>query len=168
MADRTRTYSWSDPLETFARIRALSGLEALRAWAAGEIPGPPMADTLDISGIEVEEGRVTFSVEPQEFHYNPLGLIHGGLVLTLLDSAMSCAFQTLLPAGVTSTTLELKTNFVRPLTLASGPIHCTGTVIHAGRTVGTAEGRVVDGAGKLFAHGTTTLYVIDGRDDSSG
>ncbi len=159
MPERTRTYTWDDPRETHARSAGLPGLEALRAWAAGELPPPPMAQTLGITGIEVEEGRVTFIAEPAEFHYNPIGVVHGGLALTMLDSAMGCAGQTLLPAGAAYTTLELKANFVRPLTLDTGPVRCTGTIVHPGRTVATAEGRVVGADGKLYAHGTSTLLI---------
>ena len=159
MPERTRASTWNDPRETHERSAGLSGLEALRAWAAGAVPPPPMAQTLGITGIEVEEGQVTFTAEPAEFHCNPIGVVHGGLALTMLDSAMGCAGQTLLPAGAASTTLELKANFVRPLTLDTGPVRCTGTIVHPGRTVATAEGRIVDADGKLFAHGSSTLLI---------
>ncbi len=138
----------------------MSGLDVLQLIAAGELPPPPIAETLGFGAIEVEEGRATFTVEPAEFHYNPIGVVHGGLALALLDSAMGCAVHTTLPAGVAYTTLEVKANFVRPLTASTGLVRCTGTVVHGGRTVATAEGRIVDGAGKLYAHGTSTLLVV--------
>ncbi len=159
---RTRAYSWDDPAELLSRAEALSGLEALQLIAAGEVPPPPIAQTLGFGGIEVEPGRATFEVEPAEFHYNPIGVVHGGLALALLDSAMGCAVHSTLPAGVAYTTLEVKVNFVRPLTSSTGLVRCTGTVVHAGRTVATAEGRVVDAAGKLYAHGTSTLLILRG------
>ena len=109
----------------------LSGLEALRLIARGELPPPPIAQTLGFGPIEVEEGRATFTVEPAEFHYNPIGVVHGGLALALLDSAMGCAVHSTLAAGVAYTTLEVKANFVRPLTSSTGPVRCTGTVVHA-------------------------------------
>jgi uncharacterized protein (TIGR00369 family) len=160
MARGKRTYAWYDPLETLARSRGLSGLEALRLIAAGELPPPPFAQTLGFGRIEVEEGRATFEIEPAEFHYNPIGVVHGGLALALLDSAMGCAVHSTLPAGVAYTTLEVKVNFVRPLTSATGLVRCTGTLIHGGRTVATAEGRLVDSEGKLYAHGTSTLLIL--------
>ena len=138
----------------------MSGLEALQLVAAGELPPPPIAETLGFGSIEVEEGRATFTVEPSEFHYNPIGVVHGGLALALLDSAMGCAVHSTLAAGIVYTTLEVKANFVRPLTSSTGPIRCTGTVVHGGRTVATAEGRIVDEAGKLYAHGTSTLLIV--------
>jgi uncharacterized protein (TIGR00369 family) len=157
---RTRTYSWDDPLELPSRTAGMSGIEALRLMAAGELPPAPLGKTLGFGPFEVEEGRATFTVEPAEFHYNPIGVVHGGLALALLDSAMGCAVQSTLAAGVAYTTLEVKANFVRPLTSSTGPIRCTGTVVHGGRTVATAEGRIVDGDGKLYAHGTSTLLIF--------
>ena len=157
---RTRTYSWDDPLDTLSRTAGISGLEALQLIASGELPPPPIAMTLGFGAIEVEEGRATFTIEPAEFHYNPIGVVHGGLALALLDSAMGCAVHSTLATGVAYTTLELKANFVRPLTSSTGLIRCTGTVVHGGRTVATAEGRVVDAAGKLYAHGTSTLLIF--------
>ena len=160
MSSRTRTYSWDDPHATLTRSEGLSGLEALQLMAAGELPPSPIAQTLGFGRMEVGEGTATFEVEPAVFHYNPIGVVHGGLALALLDSAMGCAVHSTLPPGVGYTTLEVKANFVRPLTASTGLVRCTGTVVHAGRTVATAEGRVVDTAGKLFAHGTSTLLVV--------
>jgi uncharacterized protein (TIGR00369 family) len=162
MDSRTRTYSWASPDEVLAQVAGMSGLDVLRLIATGELPPPPIAETLGFGPIEVEEGRATFTIEPAEFHFNPIGVVHGGLALALLDSAMGCAVHSTLPAGVAYTTLELKANFVRPLTSSTGLIRCTGTVVHGGRTVATAEGRIVDEAGKLYAHGTSTLLVIGG------
>ena len=159
MTERTRTYTWDDPLAILADSVGLSGIEALRLMAAGEIPPPPIARTLGFGRFEVEEGRAVFEIEPAEFHYNPIGVVHGGLALALLDSAMGCAVHTTLPAGAAYTTLEVKANFVRPLTAATGLVRCAGSVVHGGRTVATAEGRIEDAAGKLYAHGTSTLLI---------
>jgi len=126
---------------------------------AGEVPPAPIGQTMGFRLVEVEPGRVIFAVEPAEFHYNPIGVVHGGLALALLDSAMGCAVHSTLDGGVAYTTLEVKANFVRPLTADTGPVRCTGTVVHRGRTVATAEGRVVDARGKLYAHGTSTLLI---------
>jgi uncharacterized protein (TIGR00369 family) len=162
MSTRERSYTWADPLETAARVASLSGLEALRLIAAGELPLPPIASTLGFGDIFVDEGSAIFEIHPAEFHYNPIGVVHGGLALALLDSAMACAVHSTLPAGVAYTTLEVKANFVRPLTTETGLVRCTGSVVHRGRTVATAEGRLEDPAGKLYAHGTSTLLVLGG------
>ena len=162
MSERTRTYSWHDPLRTVARGAGLSGLDLLHLIAAGELPPPPIAQTLGFGAIVVEEGQAVFEVEPAEFHYNPIGVVHGGLALALLDSAMGCAVHTTLPAGVTYTTLEVKANFVRPLTATTGLVRCRGSVVHRGRRVATAEGRVEDLSGTLYAHVTSTLLVMPG------
>ena len=126
----------------------------------GEYPFPPMARLLGIDGMEVEHGRVVMTIEPGECHYNPMGVAHGGLAATLFDSVMGCAVQTTLPAGTGYTTLELKVNFTRAMTSATGRVRCIGTVIHAGSRVATAEGRLLDEAGKLYGHATTTCLIL--------
>jgi uncharacterized protein (TIGR00369 family) len=108
----------------------------------------------------VSEGRVVFAGEPAEYHYNPLGTVHGGVMATLLDSALGCAVQSLLPAGTTYTTLELKVNYLRPVTVKTGPIYAEGKIIHLGGRIATAEARLTDAAGKLYAHGTTTCIIL--------
>ena len=160
MSERTRTYSWHDPQEVLAHGAGLTGLELLRRIAQGELPPAPIGRTLGFGPMTVGEGEAVFEVEPAEFHYNPIGVVHGGLALALLDSAMGCAVHTTVPAGMAYTTLEVKANFVRPLTLATGLVRCHGSVVHRGRTIATAEGRVEDVAGKLYAHGTSTLLLI--------
>ncbi len=141
----------------------MSGLDYLRALQRGDLASAPIMATMGITLAEVEESRVVFAVDPGEHHYNPLGTVHGGLVTTLLDSAMSCAVHTTLPAGVRYTTLELKVNFVRPILTTTGTLVCEGHVVHRGRTVATAEGRVTAAAdGRLLAHGLTTCLVIEG------
>ena len=139
----------------------LSGLERMRAIQTGEAPPAPIAGTLGFELVEVEEGRAVFAAEPDERHLNPLGTVHGGLVATLLDSALGCAVHTTLPAGLTYTSLDLKLNFVRPLSPGMGRVVCEGTVVHPGRRVATAEGRVVhEATGKLLAHGLATCLVM--------
>ena len=160
MSERTRVTTWDDPLETLAGVRGMSGLESLRAMIAGELPPAPIGQTMGFRLVEVEPGRATFAAEPAEFHYNPIGVVHGGFALTLLDSAMGCALHSTLEAGVAYTTLEVKANFVRPLTSDTGEVRCTGIVVHGGRTVATAEGRIEGADGKLYAHGTSTLLIL--------
>ena len=158
---RSRTITWEDPLQAFAAAEGMSGLEYLRAMGQGRVPRPPMAELMDMEGLVVEEGRAVFAVVPQEFHYNPIGVVHGGLAMTLLDSAMGCAVQTTLPAGSGYTTLEAKVNFNRPITADTGRIVCEAKVVHGGRTVATAEGRVTaEDSGKILAHGTTTCLIL--------
>jgi uncharacterized protein (TIGR00369 family) len=139
----------------------VTGLELLRAIAAGDAPGAPIAELIGFEPVEAEEGRVLFAAVPKPEHYNPIGAVHGGLAATLLDSAMGCAVHTALPEGVGYTTLELKVNFTRPITTETGRILCEGTVVHRGGRVATAEGRVTaERDGKLLAHGTTTCLIF--------
>ena len=158
--DRTRTYSWEDPLPSLELMAGLSGLEAMRKMAAGELPQPAIAATLGFRLTEAEPGRAVFEGEPAEFHYNPIGIVHAGLASTLLDSAMGCAFVTTLEAGIRWTTLDLNVNFTRAITVDTGRIRCIGTVLHPGRRVATTEGRVEDLRGRLLAHGTGTILVL--------
>ncbi len=125
----------------------------------GELPAPPMAHLMDIRLVDVETGKAVFRGTPQEFHYNPLGSVHGGYGATLLDSAMGCAVHSVLDAGDLYTTLEFKINFLRAMTHETGEVRGTGTVVHAGRTTAIAEGRIEDAAGKLYAFATTTCQI---------
>ena len=158
--NRTRTYSWQDPLALLGDMAGRNGLEVMRMMLTGELPPPPIAQTLDIRLVEAEHGRVLFECQPAEFHYNPIGSVHAGLASTLLDSAMGCAFVTTLDPVVPWTTLELKANFTRALTVDTGLVRCTGAVVHPGRRVVTTEARVEDGRGRLCAHGTSTILVL--------
>jgi uncharacterized protein (TIGR00369 family) len=138
----------------------MTGLEFLRAIAAGEVPGAPIAELMGFEPVEAEEGRVVFVSVPRLDHYNPIGSVHGGFAATLLDSAMGCAVHTMLPEGTGYTTLELKVNFVRPIAADTGRVLCEGKVIHSGRRVATAEGSLIaEQSGKLLAHGTTTCLI---------
>ena len=157
---RTRTVQWEDPKQLVNAAHGLSGLEFLQKIAAGEYPGPPLAALMNFSLVELEAGRAIFAVEPAEYHYNPIGVVHGGLAATLLDSAMGCAVHSMLPAGTGYTTLELKVNFIRAMTSETGRVQAEGKLIHLGKTTATAEGRVVDANGKLYAHATTTCLIL--------
>jgi uncharacterized protein (TIGR00369 family) len=151
-----RTYDWVSPVTPPA---GLSGLEAMRAVMRGEHPAPAIARTMGFELIEVEEGKVLFSCVPAEFHYNPIGLIHGGLAATLLDSCMGCAVHTTLPAGAMYSTMELKVSYLKAITLETGRITALGTVLQSGRSAAFAEGHLRDEKGRLLAHGTTTCIV---------
>ena len=162
-AARTRTITWADPRALAEAGRGLSGLEYLQKIVAGELPPPPIGALMNFGLAELGEGQAVFTVAPAEYHYNPIGVVHGGLAATLLDSAMGCAVHTTLPAGVGYTTLEIKVNYVRPLTVETGEVRCEARVIHVGGRTATAEGRVLDGEGRLYAHATTTCLIFRPR-----
>jgi len=150
----------TDPRQVAEQGLKLSGMEYIQAIFRGELPAPPISELMGFQGVEAEPGRAVFEMVPGPQHYNPIGSVHGGIALTLLDSAMGCAVHTTLDAGVGYTTLEVKTNFVRPITADTGLIRCEGHVIHSGSRVATAEGKLTDAAGKLLAHGTTTCLIF--------
>ena len=156
---RTRTFEWDDPTPYRHRDQSKSGLELLQRAVAGEFPPPPIAMMMDIRLTQVEKGKAIFTGTPQEFHYNPLGTVHGGYGATLLDSAMGCAVHSTLEPGDIYTTLEFKINFVRALTHGTGVVRGIGKVISATRTTAIAEGRIEDGEGKLYAFATTTCVI---------
>ena len=162
MSERTRTYSWHDPFALRDTMADRSGLELMQRMAAGEIPPPPIAQTLGFHLVEAERGHAVFECQPAEYYYNPIGMVHAGLAMTLMDSAMGLAFVTTLGEPVGWTTLEVKANFTRALTADTGTVRCTGSVIHPGRRVATTEARIVDSQGRLCAHGTSTILVLDG------
>jgi uncharacterized protein (TIGR00369 family) len=159
---RSRTYSWSDPAEHADLIGRRTGLELLQAMARGELPAPPVMHLIDMAGMEVEEGSVTVHLMPQEFHYNPLGSVHGGVLSTLLDTAAACSVHTTLPAGVGYTSQDLNVKFLRPVTVGSGRISCKGTVLQRGRRTALAEARLTDERGRLVAHATSSCLIFEG------
>ena len=144
-------------------MKSYDGLGFLKAIVDGTLPNPPMSEVLGFHLIEVENGRAVFEGLPEYRHYNPIGTVHGGFVATLLDSALGCAIFSTLAKGDAWTTLELKLNLVRPLTKDSGPVRAQGHIIHRGRTVATAHGDLKDGAGKLYAHATTTCMIFPAK-----
>jgi uncharacterized protein (TIGR00369 family) len=158
---RTRTITWDDPMTALTQGADLSGLEFIRAIFDHQLPSPPITETIGFTGGAAEEGKVTFVGEAGEHLYNPIGVVHGGFAMTMLDSAMGCAVHTTLAVGEAYTTLEVKVNFVRPITIDTGPVRSEGTVIHRGGKIATAEGRLIaERTGKLLAHGTTTCMVF--------
>jgi uncharacterized protein (TIGR00369 family) len=157
---RTRTYTWEDPLALSDAMAGRSGLELMQLMAAGELPPPPIANTLDFRLVRAERGEAVFECQPAEFHYNPIGIVHAGLAMTLMDSAMGLAFVTTLDEPVGWTTLEVKSNFTRALTVDTGVVRCTGTIVHPGRRVATTEARIEDPQGRLCAHATSTILVL--------
>jgi uncharacterized protein (TIGR00369 family) len=159
LTERTRTFTWKQPIVDPAIVASMSGLEYLRSLIDNDRP-PPIAALLNFSLVHVSPGVAVFSGTPAEYHYNPIGVVHGGFAATLLDSALGCAVHTTLKAGQGYTTVELKVNYVRPLLMSTGPITAEGKIIHVGTRLATAEARLMDAAGKLYAHGSTTCMIF--------
>jgi len=146
---------------TREQVAGLSGVEMLRAIVDGRLPAPPITRTLDFTLVVVEVGRVAFQGRPSVDHYNPMGVVHGGWSATLLDSALGCAVQSMLPAGKAYTTAELKVNMVRPLTDKVPLVRAEASIIHNGGRMATADARLTGPDGKLYAHASTTCFVFD-------
>lgn len=145
-----------------AALGRMTGLDFIRAIAAGDLPSPPILRPMQGRFVEVAQGRVVIEATPAFDHYNPLGAVHGGWFGTLLDSAMACAVQTTLARGSGYTTLEYRVNIVRAVTVETGRLHAIGEVDHAGRRTGVARGRLErPGDGKLFATGSTTCLILE-------
>ena len=160
-ATRRRELVWQDPVPTAALGATLSGLDYMQRVVAGEVPPPPIAVLLRMGPSEVEEGRVLFTGEPGEEHYNPIGVVHGGYAATVLDSALGCSVHTTLEAGTAYTSLGLEVKYLRPITRDTGTIHCEAHVTYRGRRQAAAEAhlRAVD-SGKLLASGTSTCLIM--------
>ncbi len=157
---RTVVASWDSLAEIPRKAPALSGLELLQAIGRGELPSPPIHHVLGIHPVEAEYGRVVFSLDPNEMHYNPMGVVHGGVLSTILDTALGCTVLSTLPAGTAYTTVDLHVTMVRAVTARTGRIHAEGKIVHNGRTIATAEARLTDSEGRVYAHGVTTCSVM--------
>jgi uncharacterized protein (TIGR00369 family) len=160
-SERTRTIEWSDPLISAEAAGALPGIEFLQAMIDGSIPQPPIMSTLGARLESVAEGQAVFTMTPSESHYNPIGSVHGGVYCTLLDSAAACAVQTLLPAGVGYTSLDLSVRFIGRISVDTGPVRCTGTVAHMGRRTALAEAVLTSRNGKLLATATSNCLILN-------
>lgn len=156
---RSRTFTWDDSRVTLAGVRSLSGLDALKAVIAGRLPPPPMGRLMNIRLVDVERGYVVFEATPEEYHYNPMGMAHGGLAATLLDSAMGCCVHSHLDAGDRYTTLEIKVSYLKAMTAETGLVRAIATIVHIGRTVALAEARLVDASDIIYAHATSTCLI---------
>ena len=168
LAPRERTVAWGDPKAAARAGRTMAGLDFLRAMRDGVLPPPPALVLLGVEMADAEPGRVVMRLAPGEHLYNPLGSVHGGLIATLLDSVMGCAVHSTLPRGRGYTTLEIKVNFLRAVTDATGVVSAEGRVVHAGRQAAVAEARLTDSAGKLYATASTTCLVFDLPPDRGG
>jgi uncharacterized protein (TIGR00369 family) len=161
MTDRTRTFTWDDPKPGAAAAQTMAGLDYLNAMFSGAMPAPPIMKLMNIQMISAEPGKITMELSIGEYHYNPIGSIHGGVAATILDSVMGCAVHSTLPAGRVYSTLEIKISYLRPMSLALGTVTAHGWVVNAGRKAAFAEGKLVDATGKLYATGSTTCAVWD-------
>jgi len=157
---RSLEITWEDPSIIAKAAFSMQGVEFLQKIASGEIPEAPIMRLIDMHNGEASEGKAAFVCTIGEQHYSALGTVHGGIAATLLDTALGCAIHTMLPAGVGYTTLELHVNYIRPMSIQTGRIRCEGEVIHVGRSMATAQARIVDAAGKLYAHATTTCMIL--------
>ena len=157
---RERTYRWQDPSPTFASLGTASGIDLLKTMEAGGLPTPPIMHTVGVAGFSAEVGTASFRLVPQEFHYNPLGSVHGGVIAMLLDSAAGCAVHSVLPAGEGYTSVDLTTKYLRPITVATGEITAEGSVLSRGSRTALAEARLSDTRGRLLAHATSTCMIF--------
>ena len=158
--DRSLTVTWQDPMQLAQSARSMSGIDFLRGVRDGTIQPAPIQELIGMKLAEVEPGRAVWELEPAEQHYNPIGVVHAGIAATLLDSAMACAVHSTIPLGKGYTTLEFKINLVSAVTTKTGVLRAIGKVVHGGRQTATAEARLEDAAGKLYAHGTTTCIIL--------
>jgi uncharacterized protein (TIGR00369 family) len=160
-AARTRTFTWTDPRKLAEQIALRGGMDFLHAMKRGELPGPPFAVALGMIPEIIEDGRVVFSMDAEEWMCNPAAVVHGGMAATLLDTVLTLAIVTTLARGKSALTVDMNIHYVRPLLPTAERITAEGKVVHVGKTLGTAEGRVLNASGKLVAHGTATLSILD-------
>ncbi|HSU03018.1 MAG TPA: PaaI family thioesterase [Nocardioides sp.] len=161
LATQTRTFTWTSPGQVdLDALLQMTGLEQLQAMREGAMPHPPIMDTLGVTELVPEAGRVVVTMPAAEFHYNPLGSVHGGVISTLLDTAAACAVHTTLAVGELYTSVDLTVKFLRPVTVDSGVLTCEGTVIQRGRRTALAQAQLTDGAGRLVAHATSTCMIF--------
>lgn len=156
---RERTYGWDDQTPTALASIDQDGLAVLNAISAGKLPLPPALKTLGMEPVDAEPGQASFRLELGEFHLNPFGIVHGGVLATMLDTAMGCAVHSLLPAAVAYVTGEMNVRFLRPALLAAGPLFCIGEVVHPGKSSMVASARIVDAQERVIAIAGATCLV---------
>jgi uncharacterized protein (TIGR00369 family) len=158
--ERSKTVEWADPVATAALVSTMSGLDFIAGFVDGTIPPPPIAQLMGFTAVAAEVGKVTFTANPDESHYNPIGTVHGGLVCTLLDTVLGCAVQTTLPQGQAYTSLDITVSYLRPVLATSGTLTAVGRVVKPGSRAAFTQGTVHDASGKLVATATSTLLVF--------
>jgi uncharacterized protein (TIGR00369 family) len=159
--DRTHTITWAEPMTSARDASVISGMDYLKSIQNGQIPLPPAAQLIGYRITQVEMGKAVFELDPAEYHYNPFATVHGGITCTLMDSAMTAAVLSTLPIGVACSTIEIKTNFIRPITGKTGTICCHAEMVHAGKSIAMASGKILDAKGKLYATGVSTLMIFE-------
>jgi len=159
-AGRSRTVTWNDPAPVLDIARSMDGLAYLEGMRDGVYPPPPIAQLLGMGIESVARGEVVFTVDPHESQYNPLGVVHGGVACTVLDTVVGCAVHTTLAQGWFYTSIDLNVSYLRPFTLATGPLRVTGRVVKPGKRVAFAEGVAVDAEGREIATATSSLLVM--------
>lgn len=160
MPDRQRSYSWEDPTALAAAGMSMSGLDYLRAMLNGDLPHPPICATIGFRFVELDEGHCVMELEPGEHQYNPIGTVHGGVIVALLDSVAGSAVHSTLPAGVGYTTVSLTTSFLRPVRSDTGPLRAEGRLLKAGRRVALSQATLTDPGGALYGHATANSMII--------
>ena len=156
---RSRLIEWSDPAAALEVMRRTNGLEYLQGVIAGRLPQPPIYRLMNIRLVQIAHGHAVFELTPEELHYNPLGVVHGGVAATILDSAMGCSLHTCLETTDRYTTIEIKVSYLKAMTTATGTVRGIGTIVHLGRTTALSEGRLLGDDGTLYAHATSTLLI---------
>ena len=166
---REKTVAWTNPLISARDFDSISGLDYLTAIKDGKIEPPPVAMLVGYRPLKVDRGAVVFELNPAEYHYNPFATVHGGILSTLLDTTMTGAILSTLSKGITCTTVEIKVNFIKPVTIKTGMLRCEGKPIHLGKRLATAEGMLKDKTGSLYAHGISTcsIFRFDQLSDTS-
>ena len=156
---RVRTITWDDPRTIAAAAQGKTGLEVLREVVAGRVPAPPMGRLMNIRLTVANRGEVVFEGSPEEYHYNPMGIVHGGMAATILDSALGCCVYTCLDLGDVWTTLDIKVGYLKAMTVETGLVRAIANIVHVGRTVALAEARLVDANDVIYAHATSTCLI---------
>lgn len=159
--ERTKTIQWHDPMNGALKARQMNGLDYLQAISGGTISYPPLLETLDFEPVSITRGQAVFSFDPQEFHYNSIGTVHGGVISAILDTAMGCSLHSLLEAGTGYITLELKVNFLKAITIKSGKLKAIGNIIHSGSRTALVEATLTDEKDTIYAHGTSTCMILN-------
>jgi uncharacterized protein (TIGR00369 family) len=160
MNSRNRIYDWEDPALLATLANKLTGLEFLEKMIAAELPFPPLLHTLDFKLSSIQPGRAEFTFQPQEFHFNPLGSVHGGVITAVLDSAMGCTLHSVLPLGIGYTTIDIKVNFLKSISIKTGLMRATGAIINQGNRTALLEARLIDENDKLYAFATSTCMIL--------
>ena len=160
MAVREKVVRWDDGSDMGLAVAELSGLEFMRKVAAGELPESPMGAHAALNVVSADPGEVSVRCSPDESHYNRIGSVHGGLMCTLLDSALGGAVHTTVPAGIGFTSIDINVNYLRAVFPANAPLLCNARVTKSGRRVAFAEGEVLDARGKTVATATSTFLVF--------